>query len=216
MYFYVGFAAIIFLMTAYGVRMVVALSVWAMAVMAANVALQSFHLASPIFMVITHPLTLEFIAGAAVGVCVRNKICLCALPALMGGIFMLVGVMCFVTDPQSLVDNHDTWLHILLLGVPCVLIVYGSTALERGMSVRSPDWLVALGNASYSTYLSHVLVLSALGRTFAFLPFHNLYVETLFVVACIIVANAVGLLSQRTIERPSQTWLRAKLLPKTS
>ena len=103
-------------------------------------------------------------------------------------------------DALGLIDGRN-WKRVILVGAPCALIVYGLVGIEIKSKQTAPYWLVALGNASYSTYLSHVLVLSAIGRMFALMPNHNVYVETAFVIICIIAANVVGLLSCSLIER---------------
>ena len=81
------------------------------------------------------------------------------------------------------------------------MIVYGLVGIEIKTKQTAPYWLVALGDASYSTYLSHVLVLSAIGRVFALVANHNVYFETAFVTIGIITVNIVGLLSYVLIER---------------
>jgi peptidoglycan/LPS O-acetylase OafA/YrhL len=96
-----------------------------------------------------------------------------------------------------------------MIGVPCALIVYGAAAMER--SDTQPGLLVALGNASYSTYLAHVLVLSALGRLFAATPWHTPVTAAVFVIVGLVAVNVWGWLSYRLMERPLQRWTRAKL-----
>jgi peptidoglycan/LPS O-acetylase OafA/YrhL len=91
-------------------------------------------------------------------------------------------------------------------------MVYGLAATERaGGANHLPDWVVRLGDASYSTYLTHVLVLSAIGRCFAFLPVHNFPIEVFFVAVCIAGTNAAGLLSYRWLERPALFFSRRVL-----
>lgn len=69
-----------------------------------------------------------------------------------------------------------------------------------------------LGDASYSTYLSYVLVLSALGHLFALMSDHNAPREAGFVIACVVAGNAVGVASYRLIERGRST--RAPINPR--
>ncbi|HEY0331146.1 MAG TPA: acyltransferase [Rhodopseudomonas sp.] len=67
-----------------------------------------------------------------------------------------------------------------------------------------PRWrlLETLGDASYSVYLSHVLVLSLIGRLFNLLPAHGWLAEAVFVVVCLVAANAWGVVSYRLLELP--------------
>jgi exopolysaccharide production protein ExoZ len=69
-----------------------------------------------------------------------------------------------------------------------------------GYSLPRYPFLERLGDASYSVYLSHVLLLSALGRMFRVLPWHGWIIETVFLLTCLVAANA--LFSYRFIERP--------------
>jgi exopolysaccharide production protein ExoZ len=59
-----------------------------------------------------------------------------------------------------------------------------------------------VGDASYSTYLSHVMVLSGLGRAYAYFPLKGWIVESTFVVVCLVAANMAGLASYFMLERP--------------
>lgn len=72
----------------------------------------------------------------------------------------------------------------------------------KGYRLPSVPFLERIGDASYSVYLSHVLILSAAGRAFNLLPWHGWLTEAAFLLASIFAANAWGLISYRFIERP--------------
>jgi peptidoglycan/LPS O-acetylase OafA/YrhL len=84
----------------------------------------------------------------------------------------------------------------------------------EGFPLPAMPLLERLGDASYSTYLSHVLLLSAMGRVFALLPWHGWFVEVGFLVACMLAANAWGVFSFYTLERPvmevARSWSRPR------
>lgn len=69
-----------------------------------------------------------------------------------------------------------------------------------------------LGDASYSIYLSHVLVLSALGRVFYTQPWHSNAAEALFIVAAVVAVNGLGWLSYRYVEKPILDLSRSGLI----
>ena len=117
----------------------------------------------------------------------------------------MVGVLSASHDPSQLVIDHTArWTRVWKIGLPFALIVYGMAGSEIKGGVRHiPGWMIHLGNASYSIYLTHVLVLSAIGRCFALIPVHNFSIEGLFVLFCVIGTNGVGLLSYRLVERPT-------------
>jgi peptidoglycan/LPS O-acetylase OafA/YrhL len=72
----------------------------------------------------------------------------------------------------------------------------------RNLNLRSLRFFERLGDASYSVYLSHVLVLSLLGRIFVFLPWHGWMIEAAFLLVSIILANMWGVISYRFLEKP--------------
>jgi peptidoglycan/LPS O-acetylase OafA/YrhL len=210
MYFYLCFALIVFLIGRTKISLAPWLSAWATLVVVMNDVVNTYGLHSPVVDVVTHPLTLEFIAGACVGIIVHMGATALGLPALALGVLQLIAIYVVVPDPQALTDVRD-WIHVILIGVPCALIVYGAASLEREATSKIKDVLVALGNASYSTYLAHVLVLSVLGRLFVATPWHTPVTSAAFVVIGLASANLWGWLSYRLLEKPLQRWSRAKM-----
>jgi peptidoglycan/LPS O-acetylase OafA/YrhL len=94
------------------------------------------------------------------------------------------------------------WYRVLLFGLPAVMMVYGSVASEFQSNLAFPKWIIAVGDSSYSIYLSHILVLSFLGRLWYRLgwsgPYANLFVFTTMLLASVVY----GRFSYRYIERP--------------
>jgi peptidoglycan/LPS O-acetylase OafA/YrhL len=209
MYFYLCFAFMIFLSGSRRLALPFLLLIWTVAVFSLNALFHLLEISNPIASVVAHPLTLEFILGAVAGILVQRKIAIFPASALTAGIIACVIVLSF-RDAAMALANGLTWTRAILVGTPCALIVYGAVATEiRGARI-TPDWLAALGDASYSTYLSHVLVLSALGRLFALAPGHGIALEAAFVVFCVVTANIAGLLSCRVIERRSANAARSR------
>jgi len=200
MYFYLCFAFIIFWSRLFRPNVTFWLALWAAAVVCLNIVAQLYEIRDPVVMVIMHPLTFEFIFGAVVAIVIRRAGAPFASYALVTGVTVLIITLSLSGNVLSSIDARN-WARVFLVGAPCALIVYGVVGIEVKSGVTVPHWLVALGNASYSTYLSHVLVLSAIGRAFALIPNHNSYLETAFVIVCIITANVIGLLSYSLIER---------------
>ena len=200
MYFYFCFALVISLTEAFRFRITSLLLIWTAVVICLNAVVQLTEISDPVVAVITHPLTLEFIFGAATGILIQRNCTAFAASAFVGGIIIFMLVLSLSDDALGLIDGQN-WKRVILIGAPCALIVYGLVGIEIKNKRTAPYWLVALGNASYSTYLSHVLVLSAIGRVFALVANHNVYFETAFVTIGIITVNIVGLLSYVLIER---------------
>jgi exopolysaccharide production protein ExoZ len=200
-YFYLVFGGMLFLMGAFGLALPILLLVWATTVICLNHIFRLYGVTDPVAAVVAHPLTLEFIFGAVVGILIRRGATSFGIYALLAGASLLAIALLAFPDETTAFIVDKGWARVLVIGLPYGLIVYGVVALERLGVLTAPAWLVAIGDASYSTYLSHVLVLSAFGRLFAQLPNHNGAIEAAFIVACTIGANAVGLVSARLIER---------------
>jgi len=122
---------------------------------------------SPELAIVFHPLTLEFVLGAAAALIFH------ALPGekRAGVAILALGVAAFCAALIYAGTNWpgafpDHWARALLFGPPGALIVYGLAAMEhRGRA--APAWSGVFGDWSYALYLTHVLTLSALGRLWA-------------------------------------------------
>jgi len=108
---------------------------------------------------LTDPLLLEFVMGIGAYLYLRSTFCrpLCNLLLLTVGLLALVGLSAF--------DPHVN--RVLIYGIPFMLIfcavVGGESAIRsisRSVIVRA---CCALGDASYSLYLSHPFALAAAG-----------------------------------------------------
>lgn len=212
MYFYVVFA--LFLATTGAKYM--ALIAWGATIVIARSLLPPLDQSStPVLYHVLHPMTLEFIAGACAGLLVRSQVARSQAPGRLGTLAFVAGLailaVVIATNPNGeLFVRSWPWARVIAVGAPMILIVYGITigrGLKRKTDTKRP-LLVTLGDASYSTYLSHVLVLSAVGRCFAIFPWHNLISEIAFVALSVVVANAWGVVSFRIIEQPSLRYLR--------
>ena len=82
--------------------------------------------------------------------------------------------------------------------------------LVRPKSQRTADWIVTLGNTTYSSYLLHFPIQLAVAVAFArhpqALPLDNLAVLFAFVAFTI----AAGIVCFRRFERPAQDWIRRR------
>lgn len=109
---------------------------------------------------LSSPIVFEFFAGTLLGMWVAR---LSFLPGWVGFILILAGIAGWLSSPEpSMAERWIVW------GGPAASIVAGALVLEKGGgSNRLGRALVALGDCSYSLYLSHpvlFLVLSALVR----------------------------------------------------
>jgi exopolysaccharide production protein ExoZ len=199
-YFYLVFA--VFLSLRIGIR--AGLVGWAVALIVLKILANDTLAGSPLWHVWTSPLTAEFILGAATGVLYQRKSMRGGTYAGAVGIALLAMSIVFLAPALSLVENpHLDSLRVILFGVPAALIVYWLVAREQGLAPVPRGLFVALGDWSYATYLTHILVLSAIGRLIhAFAP-PGLTSALLLTVVGVVGANVAGAWICKYFERPS-------------
>jgi peptidoglycan/LPS O-acetylase OafA/YrhL len=165
MYFYLVFALLLALVPCHAGR---ALLAWGAAVLAGAILCGPFSNTSPpLLRTCFHPLTFEFIAGAALALAHDRGF-------LRGGPLALVAAAAVAAlallRPEF--PMHG-WSRALAYGIPAALLVHGLVAAERGGRPPGYGWLARLGDASYSIYLVQMAVLvgcqralwSVLGRS---------------------------------------------------
>lgn len=195
MYFYIVFSLLLLFPER---RVPLLLLVWAGITAVCNLLMPTS--AGAAVRLITHPLTLEFIVGGTVGLLINRGIARAGFACLIFGIASwLVGYAIhayFGPIPSS-------WLRVFLFGLPMALMVYGLVVLETRHGKTLPNWMIGLGDASYSIYLSHVLVMGAIARIgVEFVQAGIPAIRPLVLAALILAAVAFGIACHRLIEMP--------------
>lgn len=197
MYFYLVFALLLFFPER---RLVPLLGLWAGAVVCANLLLPAS--AGATLHLVAHPLTLEFISGCLAALLIHRGVARAGWLCLGTGIAAwLAGYFLHVHLGRGL--EPSAWMRVLLFGAPAALVVYGLVALEMCHGLVLPRWTVRLGDASYSLYLSHVLVMGALARFgTGFAPAGDLALRPLLLAVLVVAAAGFGLACYRFLEKP--------------
>jgi exopolysaccharide production protein ExoZ len=164
---------------------------------------------TPLIMLISSPLTFEFIAGAMVGFVVLHGYVSYRRTALVAGVASLV--VGFIRYVSYALPNDASLITVVSLAIPFSLILYAGLSFECVRRWPKSSWMVLLGDASYSTYLSHSLVLTVAGRIFLYAPISGWAAEATFVLFSVVAANLVGILSYIWLERPSLKLCRTLL-----
>jgi peptidoglycan/LPS O-acetylase OafA/YrhL len=199
-YFYCVFT--IFMLTSEK-QMTNLLILWAFLVMIGNLSYKYglFSQPTPIMKLITSPLTMEFIAGCVIAKLIKGGM------KSFGGTVMIVGAALLITgnglyyaaDPGK---SPRDWLRVAILGIPSILMVYGAVTMELSSKRLFPRWIRFIGDASYSIFLSHTIVLLPIGRLWAmFFSIPGKIDNILIIAAMAVVALCVGIGSYLTIER---------------
>lgn len=155
---------------------------------------------------IFHPGSLEFALGLfAAHVALKWKTHAKVDAAiLLGGLATTAVVMqCFYA-----LKPETKYFAITLFMGPSFLLVLGCTLAERRWSPKFPQILVRMGDASYATYLTHILLLEPIVRHL--IPEHTSITALRWsAYALVIVLNWSGYLFYRHIEGPLHQRIRA-------
>lgn len=209
--FYAVFGAFLFLPIGLVGRLW-GLLLWLLAIIGAHMFLTMED--GTLFGLAVHPMTLEFIGGAFAAWVWHKTQGAFGFSALLLGVisFFLAGAVMLVDpDPGVAFANPymDDWLRAILMGPSAILIVYGAAALEVRNKVKAEGVFVSIGDWSYSLYLTHMLVLNALGVLWGRMAHPNLYDNVVVLPVIIVVCIFVSWVSYRIVEQPSLALSRA-------
>ena len=197
LYFYLVFAGLLLLP---GRLFVPALSVWIAAILAAHWSGLAYS--GAVAGLAFHPLTLEFIAGCAIGLLVCSGRRRFGAASLVAGLALWAGSFAWLA-PAGPADIPMGWLRVGIWGVPAVLTTYGVVTLEIDHRMRTPGPLVALGDWSYALYLAHLPVVALLVRLVdRFVPETGPLPNLIFIATASLASIAVAGLTYRLFERP--------------
>jgi exopolysaccharide production protein ExoZ len=119
------------------------------------------------------------------------------LPPAIAGAFILFGFGLILIVPM-ISENA----RVLTWGIPAFVIVAGAVSLESFVPPALPRWLLTLGDASYSIYLSHGFVLPAFGIVVSTIVPRGLWTEGLTIILCLLVSSIAGWIVFISIESP--------------
>jgi peptidoglycan/LPS O-acetylase OafA/YrhL len=105
-------------------------------------------------------------------------------------------------------DPNFSILRGVLWGVPALAVVCGAVALEGRIGRISPTWLLELGDASYSIYLTHGLALPALGIVLVHLLPHSGFQTNVLLCTLVVCCTLVGEVTYRLVEKPITNWFK--------
>jgi peptidoglycan/LPS O-acetylase OafA/YrhL len=197
-YFYLVFTFILLFVNER--NLIYALFIWGSGVIFFNLSLDSN---SPIVMLVTHPLTLEFISGCLLALFYRkyNISMINAILVLLIGTTLVAAMYLFNSAIGANGLTPEGWDRPLILGVPAVLIVYFFLMAERNNLVLS-KLFVLLGDASYSIYLTHILTFSLVGRVWGMFSADSVFDNFLMIPVMFVLACIFGVTSYFWLEKP--------------
>lgn len=152
-----------------------------------------------------NPLTLEFLGGGLVGYLVVEKRAFAPRTILSVGIVLAAAVALYSSQFDGFGSLNLTWFRVLAAGPAMMLIVYGATTLEQQAQFSPPAVVVAIGDASYSMYLWHGMLLGAYGAVFAKIGHRGSLADVAYIIGGISVVLFGSQLIYRVVELPLLT-----------
>lgn len=145
----------------------------------------------------TNPLLLEFLAGGGLAMLrARGR-----LPGRGAG-WPLIGTGLAALALVEAAGGITEGRRLLLWGLPALLVLAGALSLEPAREAPPLAWLGRLGEASYSLYLLHTLVISVVVRLV------GTAAPGRFLLACLVGSIAAALACHAAFDRPVTQWLR--------
>lgn len=153
------------------------------------------------------PVTVEFIAGCYLALFFewrqdRQTYYPFAMTSIYVGLLSLVILWHFFSFDAQTIDVVG-WTRVYLFTGPYVLMIYGAVALEKNRQGIAPAWAIAIGDHSYSTYLTHVLVLSVCGRVWKTFAWEGYIDNVVILTVTIIAVLLTGKYCYQWIEKPA-------------
>jgi exopolysaccharide production protein ExoZ len=156
----------------------------------------------PAWTVLFDTIVVEFIFGVVLArLLLRGWL----LPEAVAAVLVVAGFALILVVPESPQN-----LRTLTWGLPALAIVAGAVSLERRVAAMLPRWLLVLGDASYSIYLTHGFVVPVIGLVFVYLRWTSLAAEAVAVLACLFASSIVGTLVYTAVERPIMLSLKPR------
>ncbi len=196
-YFYVVFAIALHFSTS---RIPAILGIWFLATLILSVAARATGL--NIVQFLGSPLSFEFMGGGAIGYLLLHKHIFVPRTVLAAGALIALGVAVYSSRFEGFGTLDLTWFRVLWAGPAMMLIVYGAAALEQRAHVEPPPILIAVGDASYTMYLWHGMMLGAYSAFFGHLHLHGRVGDAMFLAGALLLVICGSLGLYRIVELP--------------
>jgi exopolysaccharide production protein ExoZ len=158
---------------------------------------------SPAVSFYADPMLLDFLGGILLAMAVPQVRRMAKPTALL---LLIAGWSLFLGGSWMI---HRSW-RAELWGCAGIAIIAAAVALEHPWGRRMPRWLLELGDASYSIYLVHALILPHVGMLLAKWSRHDRIAAATSMAALLTTASLSGVLVYRLIERPITNWFKGR------
>jgi exopolysaccharide production protein ExoZ len=154
----------------------------------------------PDWTILFSTIVLEFLFGVMLAKWTMRGFRLAPAVAVLLVVAGFVAILAMPMGPEN--------LRVLSWGVPAFAVVAGAVSLEPLVAPVLPRWLLALGDASYSIYLSHGFVLPALMLLIGRFVSAGFWAEAITIVLCLVTSSLAGRVLFVRVENPMLQFLR--------
>jgi exopolysaccharide production protein ExoZ len=148
-----------------------------------------------------NPMMLQFLAGALIGRLWLQRM----MPGARAGWILMGASLLMFFGSVLLGVKTDFFVRPMLWGIPAATLVLGALTLDANGALPRAPVLQRLGDASYSIYLCHVIVLALFNRAIG--PTNPI----LFLALGMALSVGAGLFCHRYVERPLLKLMRRRL-----
>lgn len=134
----------------------------------------------------------------------------------------LISVAAFLLTISAINSNYNLVKisSVISYGIPFMLLIIGSVAIENSRDLKIPNSLIQIGDSSYAIYLIHGFIIVNICRVLLKSPLSGIFqnfilVNLIGIIICIMVI-AIGAIIYHYIEKPLLTSLRINLIDKMS
>jgi exopolysaccharide production protein ExoZ len=148
---------------------------------------------------------LEFGLGMIVG-------CLCSKKILLPRLSIIpVCLVCGAVLVVSISFHLDFYEpRFIIFGIPAAILVYAAVSFERRGRISHWRWPHLLGDSSYSLYITHAIILSAVSQMWRKAGFPQTTLGLIgFSVVAVLASVIIGVLTYRFVETPLASWTKA-------
>jgi len=99
-------------------------------------------------------------------------------------------------------------------GLPAIVLVASTLALERGGATIGWRWLMLVGEASYTIYLTHPFLIKLVSVAYQRLHIVAMPLHVAALIGLYLLVGLVGIATHLIVEKPLTRWLRHRFLPR--
>ncbi|TRO12174.1 acyltransferase [Ectopseudomonas mendocina] len=179
------------------------LASWAGLIICANLAFDTSSF-GPVLRLILHPYAIEFVMGSLIALFYFSPLSERVSTRVAIGMLLFVPLIGVPVGYNLGLFRGEGLVRVFSLGTLFGLLTIGATLLERRDKLSVPNFMVAIGDSSYTTYLSHLLVIGVIGKLWVLfeLASPSLMGNIAFLVIMFSAVMIYGLVGFRLIEEP--------------